>query len=607
MGAPLCWHIDCYLRRCSFKTGFLQLHPHVRATRLSPTRLLLAALASHFFLIGPQAFALSVTWDGGGADDRFDTPENWSGDLAPASGSTTDLYFAGPLRLTPSNTFTAGSDLGSIIFDAGAGAFNVGGSGINLYGRIENNSTTTQTVSLSSLSLTSTSEFRVPTGNLTIALTGAGPNILNNGNTVNVYGDNNKLLTFAAGTVISGSGGFRIREFSTVLFQSAQTYTGATYIDSGRLFTGGTIGNNTSAIFLGSSQAAYADTTANLFIENSGLNMANPITTSKADNGTSRGFGGRLIDGTFTSGTSTLSGGIEVNGGLTISQSTGGTLKVSGVVRDGTEVGNVSRNVSIGLGTAVRGGVVQFTAGNTYTGTTSVTSGTLELNNDGSATNGRIGGTTAISVTRNSTLLLSGSSVVRDRINNSSTLVLGQSTIAGTGGTLNTGGLSEGTAPTGPGGVGGVVGIGALSLRANTTIDFTAANGGSALVFQSLSFVSGTVANITHWTGPAGANGLDHLLFAINPNLTANDLRLVQFTNDAGTNFATGGLIVDYNGYYELVPITAVPEPATWVGATLALLSVGFARIGKRAGPRLWTNVGSGRSACLARSASREV
>jgi autotransporter-associated beta strand protein len=579
----------------------------VRATRLSPTRLLLAALASHFFLIGPQAFALSVTWDGGGADDRFDTPENWSGDLAPASGSTTDLYFAGPLRLTPSNTFSAGSDLGSIIFDAGAGAFNVGGSGINLYGRIENNSTTTQTVSLSSLSLTSTSEFRVPTGNLTIALTGAGPNILNNGNTVNVYGDNNKLLTFAAGTVISGSGGFRIREFSTVLFQSAQTYTGATYIDSGRLFTGGTIGNNTSAIFLGSSQAAYADTTANLFIENSGLNMANPITTSKADNGTSRGFGGRLIDGTFTSGTSTLSGGIEVNGGLTISQSTGGTLKVSGVVRDGTEVGNVSRNVSIGLGTAVRGGVVQFTAGNTYTGTTSVTSGTLELNNDGSATNGRIGGTTAISVTRNSTLLLSGSSVVRDRINNSSTLVLGQSTIAGTGGTLNTGGLSEGTAPTGPGGVGGVVGIGALSLRANTTIDFTAANGGSALVFQSLSFVSGTVANITHWTGPAGANGLDHLLFAINPNLTANDLRLVQFTNDAGTNFATGGLIVDYNGYYELVPITAVPEPATWVGATLALLSVGFARIGKRAGPRLWTNVGSGRSACLARSASREV
>jgi hypothetical protein len=543
----------------------------VRQPLSSNKCLLLAAVLAGLLLIGDSAHAASFTWDGGAADDRVDSPQNWSGDVAPVSSSSTDLHFAGALRLTPSNTFSAGGDLGSIIFDTGAGAFNVSGNAVNLFGAITNNGTNAQTVSVDSLSLNSTSEFRVPTGNLTLALTGASANILNNGHTVNVYGNNNKLLTFAAGTVMSGSGGFHIREFSSVWFQSAQNYTGATLIDAGRLFTAGTIGNNTGAIVIGNSQPAFAEVTANLYIESSGLNMANAITTSKADNGTSRGFGGRLIDGTFTSGTSTLSGGIEVNGGITISQSTGGTLRVTGEIRDGTETGNTLRNVYVGLGTRARLGVVVFAANNTYTGRTDVT-GVLEINNDGNSTNGRIAASTQILVVRNSTLILSGSNAVRDRINDAATILLGPGTTSpDVGGTFITGGLSEGTAPTGPGGAGATPGIGMLTLRANSTIDFTSAAGGSALVCQTLNFVSGQVVNIAHWTGNPGSNGLDHLLFATNPNLTANDLRSVQFTNDAGSNFATGGMIIDYNGYYELVP---VPEPATWVAGALTLVAL---------------------------------
>jgi autotransporter-associated beta strand protein len=322
---------------------------------------------------------------------------------------------------------------------------------------------------------------------------------------------------------------------------------------------------------IGSSQPAYADVTANLYIESSGLNMANAITTSKADNGTTRGFGGRLIDGTFTSGTSTLSGGIEVNGGLIISQATGGTLRVTGAIRDGTESGNTLRSVNVGLGTAARLGPVVFAANNTYTGRTDV-SGVLEINNDGSSTNGRIAASPQILVARNSTVVLSGSNTVQDRINDTATLQLGPGTTSpDVGGRFITGGLSEGTAPSGPGGAGAAPGIGMLTLRANSTIDFTSAAGGSALVCQTLNFVSGQIVNIAHWTGNPGSNGLDHLLFATNPNLTTNDLRFVQFTNDAGANFATGGMIIDYNGYYELVP---VPEPATWIGGGLALVAL---------------------------------
>jgi fibronectin-binding autotransporter adhesin len=544
----------------------------VRSPLPTPKRLLLAAVVTLFCLIGSFARATSFTWGGGGIDDRFDTAQNWSGGLAPSSGSTTDLHFAGTTRLTPSNTFSAGSDLGSIIFDAGAGAFNVSGNAFNLYGRIENASTTGQTLSVTSLSLTSTSELRLTNGDLTLGLTRSGANIFNNGNTLGVYGGNH-LLTFSAGTVMTGTGGFRMVDFNTVSFESAQTYSGATYIDGGRLFTAGTIGNNTGAIFIGNAQAAYADLVANLFITSGGLDFANAIVVNKADNGTTKGLGARLIDGTFTSGTSTLSGDITLNGGLYIAQSTGGILKVSGVIHDGTDTGNTAHTVNVNA--TGRKGVVVFTANNTFTGSVTVSAGTLEVNNDGSLTSGRIGGSPTISVARNATLVLSGSSNVRDRINDAARIILTAGTSPDVGGVLNTGGLKEGTAPTGPSGAGGAPGIGILTLRANATIDFTSANGGSELVCQSLDFISGTVINITHWTGNAGTDGLDRLLFATNPNLTTNDLRFVQFTNDNGANFATGAMIIGYNGYYELV---AVPEPATWIGASLALLALLFAR-----------------------------
>lgn len=531
--------------------------------------LLAAILLLHLSFNVPSSWAIAYTWSGAGNDDAFDTAQNWSGGVAPLPGSTTDLHFAGTTRLTPLNTFAASSDIGSIVFDAGAGAFNVGGNSVNLFGSIQNDSVTAQTVSLMSLSLTSASAFRVTNGDLTIGLTGAGENLFNNGNTMHVYGGN-KLLTFAAGTVMTGSGGFEIHELNTVQFLSAQTYTGATLIDEGRLFVAGTIGNNTGAIFLGNSSPAYANTTvADLFITTSGLDMANEITVNKADTGTGKGFAAHLIDATYTSGTSTLSGGIVLNGDLYISQLPGGTLRITGAIRDGTDTGFTSHNLDVG--TSARKGVVVFTANNTYTGTTTVSAGTLELNNDGVTTNGRIGGSSTIAVARNATLLLSGSGSVRDRINNSGTLILTAGTTAGTGGYLNTGGLSEGTAPTGPGGLGGVVGIGALTLRANATIDFTSANGGSELVFQTFNFISGTVANITHWTGTAGADGSDRLLFATNPNLTTNDLRFIQFTDDLGANFVTGGMIIPYNGYYELVP---VPEPSTWAAGVMGLLAV---------------------------------
>ena len=168
----------------------------------------------------------------------------------------------------------------------------------------------------------------------------------------------------------------------------------------------------------------------------------------------------------------------------------------------------------------------------------------------------------------NATLLFAGSG---DRVNNSGTLILSAGNTAGPEGYLNTGGLSDGTVRPGPGGLGAVVGMGALTLRANATIDLTGADGRSESVFQTSNFISGTVANIIQWTGTAGADGSDRLLFATNPSLTTKDRPPVQFANYADTNFAIGEMMTDDSGYYELAQ---APEPATWAAAAMTLLAV---------------------------------
>ena len=131
--------------------------------------------------------------------------------------------------------------------------------------------------------------------------------------------------------------------------------------------------------------------------------------------------------------------------------------------------------------------------------------------------------------------------------------------------------VSEGTAPTGPGEPGAAVGMGALTLQPNATIDFASANGGSELAVPSSDFIPRTVADIIEWTGTAGADGSDRLLFATNPTLTTADPQFVQFANYAATNFAIGEMIPDDNGYY---PFAAAPEPATWAAAAMTLLAV---------------------------------
>ena len=120
--------------------------------------------------------------------------------------------------------------------------------------------------------------------------------------------------------------------------------------------------------------------------------------------------------------------------------------------------------------------------------------------------------------------------------------------------------------------------LGALTLSANSTIDFGTGNTNS-LTFASLSLGSFNLV-VTHWTGTyytAGettdhSNGTqDRLLFTIDPSLNATQLSQISFYNDAGNFIGTGKEIAF--GITELVP---VPEPSTWIAGSLMLGLIGY-------------------------------
>ena len=223
-----------------------------------------------------SAHAATFTWNGGASDDLFGSGANWGGS-APTPDATTDLIFDGSVRLTPNNNYTAFDNFHSITFAATASVFNVGGSAIDIFGKVENYSTVTQTISLAALAINGgqpgTGEFNPVNGDLVIN----SADVFTNGNNIRVFGVNNKTVTFGAGTVISQGGGLVVEQASNVVLLGASTYTGGTTVNAGSLTVGngGTTGSiaGTSAVSI----AAGAAMTWNNSNDTAGRTLANSI------------------------------------------------------------------------------------------------------------------------------------------------------------------------------------------------------------------------------------------------------------------------------------------------------------------------------------------
>ncbi len=336
----------------------------------------------------------------------------------------------------------------------------------------------------------------------------------------------------AGGVIKSGAG--------TVSFAtSAKAYTGSTAINEGVLrisATGQMTG--TSAVTVASGAQFNLSTDSGVYSLGAGGGALLTL------NGTGPSSTGALID--TGSGTSTLANNISLALDSSVSV-TGGTafLQLNGTLS------------GAGGLTKVGAGTLTLLNSGSYLGATVVSAGTL---NAGAAN--ALGGTVGVTVNSGGTLLLSGSNTVADRINNAAIMTL-------SGGTFNAGGLSEGSASaTG-------AGIGALSLTANSTIDFGA--GTSILNFAVVGLhipITGADLALINWSGLLSGGGSDQLLFT---GLAA-DFVLTYDQSDVSFNGVTGYNFVQFTGFYEIVP---VPEFSTYTAGLLTLVALCFSQRGR--------------------------
>lgn len=299
----------------------------------------------------------TTTWSGGGGDNNWGTGANWAGSPPPV-GTTSDLVFAGSTRTNPFNNYTAFDDFRNILFASGAGTFSITGNAIDLFGKIENNSTNVQTFALDLGTGTVSGgfiEINPVSGNLNINST----NIFLGNNQLRVWGNNGNTLTFGASTIIQGAGAtVAINQNSTVIYQSAHTYIGDTFINAGvlRFASGGSA--NSSTIRLG-------DTTGTNV---AALQVASGVTlTNGSIEVRSGSSGAKTIAYTDGSGTGTIGRSISLNSSAAADVASGGTLQVTGAIT----------GASTNSFTKTGGGTLTLAGSNTYSGATTISNGTL--------------------------------------------------------------------------------------------------------------------------------------------------------------------------------------------------------------------------------------
>ena len=430
-----------------------------------------------------------------------------------------------------------------------------------------------------------------------------------------------EMKSGSASAILAGAVALNKTTSGTVTLSGANTYTGVTTISAGTLSVG-TIGNGGTAGNLGAATnvasnlvfdggtlqytGATASTDRNFTI-NAGQTATFDITTntltlsgtSTATSGalTKIGAGTLILSGanaytgltTITAGTlaegvsnAISTGGVTVNGATAVfdlgasHSDTVGTVTVDGggsITGTGTstltstgsfEMKNGSASAILdGSGIALNkttSGTVTLTGANTYTGGTNVSGGALLANNaSGSAT-----GTGSVTVTGAGTLL-GGNGTITGAVSMASGTILspGATTTSGSTAILNTGALT-------------------LNSGSNFTVDLNGTTAGTGYdQVQVTGAVNISGSNLV--VNPAAGLTVGNKFFILLND--ASDPISGTFSQGATIIVGSDTFAINYldNGNgggndISLTLISVIPEPATWVGAVLALGVLGWSQ-----------------------------
>jgi autotransporter-associated beta strand protein len=378
------------------------------------------------------------------------------------------------------------------------------------------------------------------------------------------------VVTIASGLALTNKGNIDL-DGGTRTFTVADGVTGTDMVISAVITNTGSIIKDGAGTLSLDAANTYSGTTA----INGGTLIANvlgalPLSPRSAVSFTGGG------NPTLSLGASQVAASLNSVGGGT----TGTVTLGSNTLTVGAGSGNTDFKGSIGgAGNLIKDDAsTQVLSGtNAYTGTTTVSGGTLEVQ-------GSLSGTTAVTVNTSGTLLLN--SAASPIINTAATMTVG-------GGTVKIDNSLSNTNQT----------FGSLTLTGTSILDFGTGSAGNTMTFSSLSF-STTKLNVYNWSGSAYGAGVadigslgdtqDRLLFTGTTSIGTSGDNRIEFFSDSGITSLGFGQEVAFGSQFELVPITAVPEPATTalIGSIALCALIGyrerrrFTGLGKRTAAR---------------------
>jgi autotransporter-associated beta strand protein len=520
------------------------------------------------FLASQPVFGTDDFWTGA-QDQRGSNPNNWLGGAIPGAGDNAVFNRPFPNQPTVDVSGTVGGiwmtvGIGQNVSIGGTNVLTLGGNTINGTGGlgilVDNTNAFTLTIN-APIALGAAQTWRNSSANvLTIGAVNTSTFALT------VDGSGGTTISGA----VSGTGSLTKSGAGTLTLSGANTYSGATTLTSGTLninnatalgtnafsINGGTIDNTTAgSITTTTSNAitfggnfAFGGTRNLTFGAGAITNGGNRIITLNGTNSTLT-FGGIMTNTSNNLQTTTVNGP-----GNTLSLG-GYALSANGTPHTG--VINGSGNVTI-TGAVTNGGTASG-SGLTYSG-----SGRLTL----SGTNTYTGATTVNS----GTLLVNGSTAAGSTVsvNNSGTTLGGIGTINGA--------VNVGNGAILLGGTGGAA-SGTLTLKNSLTLS----NG--SIIELALGATPGAHSTITRmgissWTFDAH-QAFTFINLGVVPGTTYTNI-ITGLGSDPGTestwaitNAGWSGSF-SYSGGNISVDIVAVPEPATYLAGFLAVLALGY-------------------------------
>lgn len=471
--------------------------------------LALFALLVLFCVHEVRAGGTTYTWDGGGGNGNWTNATNWNTAIL-TNAAAANLSFSGSVQTTTTNNYAADTNIfRSIIFADGSADFTLNGNRIFLPNNIANNDTSgTHTINLD-ISASAGEQINTVTGGTTVI--------------------NGSLVGTGGGWTINNGG-----QLGTAVFTGSNSYTAATTIVEGVL-------NIRNGAALGATDTGTTVQSGGALELQGGISVAGEaLSLSSTGSGASATTGGlRNISGNNTYG------GLITLGAISRINSDSGTLTLdvaSGNAITGTfaltfgGAGNIAVNdiIATTTGTVTKDGAGTLTlaAANTYSGTTTLSAGTLRATTStGALGTGALslgGGTlelandTGLNFARNTTV--TGSTTISsERLTSGAgvthtlgTLSIGAFTLtAGTDATVTSGtaGLTFGAAT--------LTGAATFSVASGTQLTFSSTMGGNfAKTFTGAG--NTTVSGILSGSGGVNKSGAGTLTLAAANTFTGN-------------------------------------------------------------------------------------